>query len=213
MSMSLSPRPEIFRMTKSSPVIFPAGSILMTEGDFATSMFAIVEGRVSVTVADQDGGERQVADLKAGDIVGEMSLMTGARRSATVTAETEVVTLEVTKFSLEAILARAPELIDRFGIAEEMRGKITLGPSGRIAVLVASGEVEMAVQQISELLPVTGAQFVGPFPPELQLYTVFSAGVGSNTKDRGAAEAFVKSLTAPSAVPLFKAKGLEPILR
>ena len=100
---------------KSAPVIFPAGSIMMTEGDFATSMFAIVEGTVAVTVADQGGGERPVATLKAGDIVGEMSLMTGARRSATVTAESEVVALEVTKFSLEAILARAPELIDRFG--------------------------------------------------------------------------------------------------
>ena len=105
------------------------------------------------------------------------------------------------------------KLLDRLGIADSMRGKIVLGPSGRIAVLVASGEVEMAVQQISELLPVTGTQFVGPFPPELQLYTVFSAGVGTNTKDRGAAEAFVNSITAPSAVPLFKAKGLEPILR
>src|SRR5258707_15838180 len=75
---------------KSAPVIFPAGSILMTEGDFATSMFAIVEGSVAVTLADQDGGERRGADLKAGDIVGEMSLMTGPRRRATVTAETEV---------------------------------------------------------------------------------------------------------------------------
>jgi CRP-like cAMP-binding protein len=100
---------------KSSAVIFPSGSILMTEGDFATSMFAIVEGTVAVTVADHDGGNRHVADLKGGDIVGEMSLMTGARRSATVTAATEVTALEVTKFSLEAILTRAPELIERFG--------------------------------------------------------------------------------------------------
>ena len=96
-------------------MIFPAGSILMTEGDFATSMFAIVEGTVSVAVADRDGADRHVAELKRGDVVGEMSLMTGARRSATVTATTEVVALEVTKFSLEAILTRAPELIDRFG--------------------------------------------------------------------------------------------------
>ena len=101
---------------KSAPVMFPAGSILMTEGDFATSMFAIVEGSVSVAVGDRDGGgDRHVADLKGGDVVGEMSLMTGARRSATVTATSEVVALEVTKFSLEAILSRAPELIDRFG--------------------------------------------------------------------------------------------------
>src|SRR5262249_26865005 len=100
---------------KSGAVIFPAGSILMTEGDFATSMFAIVEGTVEVAVAGHSGGERHVADVSGGDIVGEMSLMTGARRSGTVTPQTEVVALEVTKFSLEAILARSPGLVDRFG--------------------------------------------------------------------------------------------------
>jgi molybdate transport system substrate-binding protein len=104
------------------------------------------------------------------------------------------------------------KLLDRLGIAEAMRGKIVLGPSGRVAVLVAKGEVEMAVQQISELLPVTGTQFVGPFPPDLQLYTVFSAGVATACKEQEAAKAFVKFITAPSAVPLFKAKGLEPVL-
>ena len=100
---------------KCGVVIFPAGSILMTEGDFATSMFAIVEGTVSVSFADAHGGMHSVAALNAGDIVGEMSLMTGARRSATVTAITDVTAIEITKYSLEVILTRAPELIDRFG--------------------------------------------------------------------------------------------------
>ena len=71
----------------------------------------------------------------------------------------------------------------------------------------------MAVQQISELLPVTGAEFAGPFPPELQLYTVFSAGVSTASKEREAATTFINFLTTPAAVPLFKTKGLEPILR
>jgi CRP-like cAMP-binding protein len=100
---------------KSSVAIYPAGSILMAEGDFATSMFAIVEGSVSVTIADRDGGEIRVANLHPGDIVGEMSLMTGARRSATVAATTDVTALEISKFSLEVILSHAPELIDSFG--------------------------------------------------------------------------------------------------
>ena len=100
---------------KSGVVLFPAGSLLMTEGDFATSMFAIVGGEVEVTIADRHGGEHDVAMLKSGDIVGEMSLMTGARRSATVSALTPVVAVEITKFSLETIFSRAPELIDRFG--------------------------------------------------------------------------------------------------
>jgi molybdate transport system substrate-binding protein len=104
-------------------------------------------------------------------------------------------------------------LLERLGIGEQMRNKIRFGGSGRIAELVASGEVEMAVQQIPELLPVTGVDFVGPWPMELQLYTVFSAGIGSACKQQEAAKAFVNSLTAPSAVLLFQAKGLEPIIR
>ena len=104
-------------------------------------------------------------------------------------------------------------LLERLGIGEQMRSKIRFGGSGRIAELVASGEVEMAVQQIPELLPVPGVDFVGPLPMKLQIYTVFSAGISSASKEQEAAKAFVKSLTAPSAVPLFQAKGLEPILR
>jgi len=102
-------------------------------------------------------------------------------------------------------------LLDRLGIAEAMRDKIVLGPSGRVAELVARGEADMAVQQIAELLPVTGAQYAGPFPPELQLYSEFAAGVATASKHRDAAKAFVATLTTPEAIALFKAAGLEPV--
>ena len=104
-------------------------------------------------------------------------------------------------------------LLDRLGIAAAMRGKIVLGPSGRVAELVARGEAEMAIQQIPELLPVTGTQYVGPFPPELQLYSEFSAGVASASRHRDIAEAFVAAITTPAAIALFTAAGLEPIGR
>jgi len=104
-------------------------------------------------------------------------------------------------------------LLDRLGIADAMRGKIVLGPSGRIAELVVRGEAEMGVQQIPELLPVKGVQYVGPLPGELQLWTVFAAGIGSNANDRAAAKTFIEALVAPSAVALFRAKGLEPMSR
>jgi molybdate transport system substrate-binding protein len=92
-----------------------------------------------------------------------------------------------------------------------MTGKIVLGGSGRIAELVARGEAEMAVQQIPELLPVENVDFAGPFPDELQLYTVFSAGIGAGCKVKDLAAAFVDALAAPAASPLFKAKGLERV--
>jgi len=105
------------------------------------------------------------------------------------------------------------KLLERLGIAEAMRGKVRLGASGRVAELVANGEVAMAVQQIAELLPVTGAQLVGPFPPDLQVYTVFAAGIGSAATSREAAAALIDALTARSASALYEAKGLEPINR
>jgi molybdate transport system substrate-binding protein len=102
-------------------------------------------------------------------------------------------------------------LLDRLGIADAMRNKIVLGPSGCIAELVARGEADMAVQQIPELLAVKGVRYVGPLPAELQLSTVFAAGVGSLARDYKAAKAFVDALAEPSAAALFIAKGLEPV--
>jgi len=103
------------------------------------------------------------------------------------------------------------KLLQRLGIADVLRGRIVLGPSGRVAEMVARGEAELAVQQIPELLPVEGVDFAGPFPDALQLYTIFSAGVGAAASDRAAAAALVEALAAPSAAALFKVQGLEPI--
>jgi molybdate transport system substrate-binding protein len=104
-------------------------------------------------------------------------------------------------------------LLTRLGIADAMRDKIILGGSGRIAELVARGEADMAVQQIPELLPVEGVDFAGPLPDELQLYTVFSAGVSAGCKVKDMAKAFIDALAAPSSSALFKVKGLEPVPR
>lgn len=104
-------------------------------------------------------------------------------------------------------------LLERLGITEAMRDKIIVGPAGRIAELVARGEGELAIQQVPELVPVKGADFVGPFPAELQVYTAFAAGVATASQHHAAATAFVETLAAPAAAALYKAKGLEPIVR
>jgi molybdate transport system substrate-binding protein len=153
--------------------------------------------------------------------IGRSGLGIAVRQGA---AKPDITTVDAFKRTLLAArsLVRSKEgtsglhfetLLDRLGIADAMRDKIVLGPSGRIAELVARGEAEMAVQQIPELLPVKGVQYVGPLPAELQLYTVFAAGVGSAAQDRAAAKAFVDAFATPSAVALFNAKGLEPIPR
>jgi molybdate transport system substrate-binding protein len=104
-------------------------------------------------------------------------------------------------------------LLTRLGIAEAMRGKVVLGGSGRIAELVERGEAEMAVQQIPELLSVEGVDFGGALPDELQLYTVFSAGVSTTCKAKDVATALIDAFTTPAAAALLEAKGLAPMPR
>lgn len=113
---ALSPRQLDHLAAQSRDAIFPAGALLMAEGDFAMSMFAIVEGEVKVAIHDEHGGEHRVATLGPGEVVGEMSLLTGMRRRATVTASSDVTALEITKATIEEMFARAPELIDRIGM-------------------------------------------------------------------------------------------------
>jgi molybdate transport system substrate-binding protein len=101
-------------------------------------------------------------------------------------------------------------LLERLGIAEAMQPTTKFG-AGFVAELVAKGEADMAVQAISDHLAVQGVELVGPLPAEVQNYVVFTAGVGADVKDPSPAKALIKFLTAPSAVPVLKAKGLEPV--
>ena len=84
------------------------------------------------------------------------------------------------------------------------------GPQGRVSVLVSSGEAEIGLQQVSELLSNPAVEVIGMLPPELQLTTTYSAGVTASAREGEAAQALIKALTAPSAAPIWKAKGLDP---
>src|SRR6266540_1832544 len=102
-------------------------------------------------------------------------------------------------------------LLERMGIAEQMKPKAVLAPSGAVVgKLVAGGEVQFGVILVNELMAAPGVEVLGPLPAELQNYTVFHAGVGVGSKDSTAAKALIKFLTTPSAGAVFKAKGQEP---
>jgi len=93
-----------------------------------------------------------------------------------------------------------------------VKAKTKVTASGESARPVAAGEAELGVGQISEIVPVRGAELLGPFPAELQVYTAFTAGVAANAnaKDAAAAKSLIKFLTAPAAAQILKARGLEP---
>ena len=102
-------------------------------------------------------------------------------------------------------------VFEKLGIAGEVKGKLKQTPSGVfVGTLIASGETEIGFQQISEFVHFPGIDYVGPLPGELQLTTVFSAGIHSGAKQAEAARALVKHLAAPAAAPVMRKYGLEP---
>ena len=101
--------------------VFAAAEPVIRQGDAGESMFVILSGRVEVTVRDQDGPEVRLAELTAGDFFGEMSLITGAPRVATVTATEETRVMEVSKDSFRHVLEARPELVDELGRALHVR--------------------------------------------------------------------------------------------
>jgi molybdate transport system substrate-binding protein len=101
-------------------------------------------------------------------------------------------------------------LLERLGIAEEMKPKVKPRSGDALAKAVPSGEADMIVLTISLILSYDGVQLVGPVPSEVQFYNRFAAGVGTNAREAEAAKALLKFITSPAAVPVIKAKGMEP---
>jgi molybdate transport system substrate-binding protein len=102
-------------------------------------------------------------------------------------------------------------LLERLGIAEQMKAKTVLETrSGMTAANVVEGKTELAFTLISEILPIAGAQNAGPLPAELQTYVVFTAGISPGARNAAAAKSLIDFLKAPGAIPVYKAKGMEP---
>jgi CRP-like cAMP-binding protein len=95
-------------------IAFAKGTTLLREDDLGSSMFLLASGEAAVTVPGKGRRARRITTLRAGDIFGEMSLLTGARRAATVTATTPVEAIEIPKSALSPLIAASPELADRF---------------------------------------------------------------------------------------------------
>jgi molybdate transport system substrate-binding protein len=100
-------------------------------------------------------------------------------------------------------------LIQKWGIADQI--KIAPVPTGMpVGEVVARGDAEIGFQQVSELLPVKGIDYLGPLPADIQEVTVFSAALHKAAGPTDAARALLKFLTAPAAVPVIKKAGMEP---
>ncbi len=104
-----------------------------------------------------------------------------------------------------------PGLLERLGIAEQVKPKTVTRPGGYIGVVVTAGEAEMAFQQICELLAVPGLDVVGPIPAAIQCYFDSSAAIFSASKNQAAARELLNFLARAENAATFKAAGLEQL--
>ncbi len=100
-------------------------------------------------------------------------------------------------------------LLQKLGIAEQVKPKAKLIPGGLVAEHIANGEAELGIAQISEIIPVKGVTLVGPLPAEIQNYTTYAAGIAASAKQAEAAGALIKALSGPDAAPVIAAKGMQ----
>jgi molybdate transport system substrate-binding protein len=98
----------------------------------------------------------------------------------------------------------------QLGIVDALKAKTVQPMTESVSEAVAAGEIELGIIVIPNILSVPGAELVGPIPPELQSYVVFTAAVSAQSANQRAARDLIKLLTSPAAVPLIKAKGMEP---
>lgn len=104
------------------------------------------------------------------------------------------------------------KVIARLGITERIKEKAVMPQRGElVGTVVARGDAEIGIQQLSELVVVPGIDIVGPLPGELQEQIVYGASMLPSIKQPEAAKEFVKFLRSESAAPIFKKKGMEPI--
>lgn len=104
-----------------SRLSLPAGTVIMRQGDEASEMFCIVDGEVAVTYLDSLERANEISRLKAGTVVGEIEMLTGQRRVATVTALTAVRVLEIPKAALDSLFAKSPDLIENLAATLAIR--------------------------------------------------------------------------------------------
>jgi len=107
------------------------------------------------------------------------------------------------------VVMRALEIL---GIGEQARPRLQLFPNGYAAMqwlAQSRGSFEIGITQTTEILANKGVTYVGPLPAELQMKTVYAAGLAARARNPAAARDFIARLTAPAARPVLEAAGYE----
>ena len=151
--------------------------------------------RTSVGVAVKDGAPRP-------------DISTAAAFKAALLAATRVAYIDPAAGGSSGIYFS--KLLETMGIADQVKAKAVLVPGGLVAQRLVTGEADLAIHQISEILAVKGATLVGPLPAEIQSYTVYTGGLAAAGSRSDAAKAFLAFLASDVARRILAEKGMEP---
>lgn len=103
------------------------------------------------------------------------------------------------------------KLFERWGIADEIKARIVQArPGVPVGSMIASGEVALGFQQLSELIHVAGIQIVGGLPAAIAIDTVFSAGVVTGSAHADAVQRLLAFMASPEAEAAKRRQGMEP---
>jgi len=153
--------------------------------------------------------------------IGSTGIAVGVRAGAPKPDISSVAAFKQTLLSVKSLAYSDPadgaasgihinKVLERLGLADQLRPKITLvGGGGAVGPLAASGAVEMVVQMESELRASPGVTVVGPLPAELQDLTLFSAAVFVGSKNIAGANSLIQMLKSPKSAPLLEATGMQ----
>jgi molybdate transport system substrate-binding protein len=104
------------------------------------------------------------------------------------------------------------DLFPRLGLWEQLQPKSKRIKSERVATVVARGDVQIGFQQISEILPIEGARYVGPIPSEYQKVTTFSTGITTRAENIVDARLLIDYLSSTEVASVIADTGLEPVV-
>ncbi|MGV3634357.1 MAG: molybdate ABC transporter substrate-binding protein [Pseudorhodoplanes sp.] len=208
--VDLAPRFEAATGHKVNLVVAPSGQLVkkVQAGEIADLLIANAENIDGLIKEKKVTGDRiDIARAQVG-----LSIKAGQPRPDVSTPEAvkrALLDAKAVSYSAGGLSGTAFEnVLTKLGIAEQVKAKAK--NASPAAKLVVSGEADIAVQQISELIAVEGAELLGPLPGALDQVTQFSMGVLSDGKQKEVARAMLDYLRTPEAQAVIKTKGLTP---
>jgi molybdate transport system substrate-binding protein len=212
--------PEFERATGHRIVIEATSS-----GSGTTSIAARLERgeAIDVVIVDSDALERLIRNgqARAGSRVDlarsaiGMAVRSGARKPdiSTVNALRQTL-LDAKSIAYSASVSGtylSTELFQRLGIADRVLPKSRRVVGERVGAVIARGDAEIGFQQVSELLPEPGIDFVGPLPADAQHVMIVAVGIGTAARNAEGARRLIDFLASPAAVPAIEKTALDAL--